>query len=255
MSLTYDFDYHMHTSLSDGQNTMEEMFEMAKSLGLKRFGITDHFELNAYNTVKISAEEYSREFDRIDALAKTWGIKFYRGIETGIGERGLLIPQRVIQRDYTVASVHKVPASEKCDEDEYWGKYRTLVENAVNRCNFEILGHVEGYLPIKNGRYGKTTFQQRREIERQIAVEYFSFDWYTQIAKAMCENDICLEIHGATASPRIEVIDLMRKRGVKLSFGSDAHTLEQMKPHRQYLTKVVNTLNLNDEDFIDLDAY
>ncbi len=253
MSFSCNFDYHMHTSFSDGQNTMEEMFNKVKSIGLKRFGITDHFELNAKNTVKASAREYNNKFNEIKKISKDSGIKFYRGIETGIGKNGLLIPQEEIERDYTIASVHKVSNDENCDENEYWKKYKRLIENALEKYDFEILGHIEGYLPVKNDKYLKTTFEQRRKIERKIAIKYFSFDWYEKIAEIMKKRKIYLEIHGATNSPRIEVIDLMRKRGVKFSFGSDAHSSEQLVIHRQYIENVINLLDLNDNDFINFD--
>jgi len=253
LSLSYKFDYHMHTKLSDGQNSMEEMLHMAKSLDLKKFGITDHFETNAGNSVRVSAEEYTAEFEKIKETANREGLKFYRGIETGIGETGLLIPINVIERDYTIASVHKVPLDSSFDESEYWKKYRDMVENAVKNCDFEILGHVEGYLPIKFDGYGETTFEQRRKIEKEIAEKYFDMDWYSKIAKYMKENEIALEIHGATNSPRIEVIKLMKENGVKFSFGSDAHTVEQMPAHRKYIYEVADVLEINDNDIIELD--
>lgn len=250
--MNFSFDYHMHTSFSDGQNSMIEMLEAVKAIGLKKFGISDHFELNAYNTVRASVEEYESSLSETEKIAQSYGIEFYRGIETGIGERGLLIPKKVIQRDYTIASVHKVPFESEYDEDEYWKKYMRMVENAVKKCNFDILGHVEGYMPIKYELYGQTDFDQRRQIEKEIARKYFHPDWYRKIAKMMSENGIALEIHGATNSPRIEVISIMKDNGVKFSFGSDAHRVEQLPAHRLYIREVAEKLDLKYEDFIDL---
>jgi len=38
-----NFDYHMHTTLSDGQNTHEEMVLSAIDKGLEEIGFSDHF--------------------------------------------------------------------------------------------------------------------------------------------------------------------------------------------------------------------
>ena len=251
--MSFDFDYHMHTTLSDGQNTMEEMLETAHKIGLKRIGITDHFELYARNSIKVSSNEYSECLTAVKKLSENMGIRFYRGAETGIGEKSLLIPGDDFERDYTIASLHRMPSVEYTDEAAYWKIYRDMIENAVCRFDFDILGHVEGYLPIKGNRFGKTTFEQRRQMEKEIAKRYFPLEWYDELAVIMRRRHISIEIHGASDSPRMEVLELMKRRGVKFSFGSDAHTSEQMGKHRAYLVKVIEELKLCEDDFPDLD--
>ncbi|PSN10925.1 PHP domain-containing protein, partial [filamentous cyanobacterium CCP5] len=43
------YNFHMHTSCSDGRLSPEELFEQAIGLGLKAFAITDHHNLKGYH--------------------------------------------------------------------------------------------------------------------------------------------------------------------------------------------------------------
>ena len=49
-----EIDFHIHTSNSDGENTYEEMVEMAKKRGLKVIAITDH---NRFTTTRTIMED------------------------------------------------------------------------------------------------------------------------------------------------------------------------------------------------------
>ncbi|MDD4136059.1 MAG: CehA/McbA family metallohydrolase [Candidatus Shapirobacteria bacterium] len=51
------FDLHMHTTKSDGKNSLKEMLKMAKRKGLDAIAITDHNVSSKFNTEKIS-EKY-----------------------------------------------------------------------------------------------------------------------------------------------------------------------------------------------------
>lgn len=46
------FDLHMHTNLSDGELTVEQLLERLRSKGIKLFSITDHNHALAYDYIK-----------------------------------------------------------------------------------------------------------------------------------------------------------------------------------------------------------
>ena len=52
-----EIDFHIHTSNSDGENTFEEMVEMAKKRGLKDIAITDHNGVYAIPDVAHAVEK------------------------------------------------------------------------------------------------------------------------------------------------------------------------------------------------------
>lgn len=54
-------DLHLHTCLSDGQLTVEQLIRTAKSKGLKCISITDHDDMDSYRQGKALAEELDIE--------------------------------------------------------------------------------------------------------------------------------------------------------------------------------------------------
>ena len=71
-------DLHLHTLVSDGENTPQEMLATAKEAGLKRVSFTDHDALGAY-----------RHFGDIFSQAAGLGIDLVAGIELDTDYLGL----------------------------------------------------------------------------------------------------------------------------------------------------------------------
>jgi histidinol phosphatase-like PHP family hydrolase len=240
-----NFDYHIHTQYSDGQMTMDEILERAITMKLASFGISDHFETGAVNSVTIPNTKYSTRYTEIKKKAERYGISVFLGAETGIGESSLLIPDNMPTTDYLIASLHRLPKED--DERLYWMKYLKWIAEAVSRGGFHIIGHIEGYLPLLAGT---GSFDGNRKKEKEIAQRYFSFEYFRDLAALMKIKGIALEIHEMSESPRIEVVKLMLNEGVKLSYGTDAHAKEQLSK-RDFISRIVQQLHLVKEDFID----
>jgi DNA polymerase (family 10) len=83
-------DLHMHTSWSDGRDSMETMVLVGKQLGYEYVAITDHSE-RAWSSRKLTLEEVPRQRDEIEALRrKIPGIEILHGIEVDIMSDGTL---------------------------------------------------------------------------------------------------------------------------------------------------------------------
>ncbi len=78
---------------------------------------------------------------------------------------------------------------------------------------------------LPDASWSEQPFDERREIERYYAAKYLTLDWYASIAPALVKSG---EIHEMSASPRLEVIDLLRRRGMRFSYGTDSHGPEQL---------------------------
>jgi len=85
----------------------------------------------------------------------------------------------------------------------------------------DVVGHMAGYLPI-NPMQG-STFEERREIEREIVRRYFTRDWYERVFRVVAARGIACELHCPTRSPGPDMVRLGLDMGVKFSVGSDAH--------------------------------
>src|SRR6266550_4269534 len=102
--------FHCHTLASDGHNSIEEMAEAAKSLGLEYLGIADHsrssIQAHGIDETKLRAQlaairKLNKKFD---------GFRLFAGVECDILRDGSLdFEDKVLSElDYVVASIHSV---------------------------------------------------------------------------------------------------------------------------------------------------
>jgi len=101
-------DLHMHTSWSDGRDSVETMLLAGKQLGYEYIAITDHSQ-RAWSSRKLALEEIPRQRDEIEALRrKISGIEVLHGIEVDImGDGTLDFDDDVLAGfDIVLASLH-----------------------------------------------------------------------------------------------------------------------------------------------------
>ena len=101
-------DLHMHTSWSDGRDSIETMVLAGKQLGYEYVAITDHSE-RAWSSRRLALAEIPRQRDEIEALRrKIPGIDILHGIEVDImGDGTLDFDDDVLSGfDIVLASLH-----------------------------------------------------------------------------------------------------------------------------------------------------
>lgn len=102
-------DLHMHTTATDGRNTLEEMIAAAKARGYSYIAITDHSQRvsMARGLDPVRLRQQWAEIDRINAQA-TDGFRVLKGIECDILEAGGMdLPDDVLaEADWVNASIH-----------------------------------------------------------------------------------------------------------------------------------------------------
>ena len=102
-------DLHMHTTATDGKNSIQEMADAARERGLEFIAITDHSKrvtmANGLNGER--AVEQWKQIDAINAESKD-GFLILKGIECDILEAGGMdLPDDILaQADFVIASVH-----------------------------------------------------------------------------------------------------------------------------------------------------
>jgi histidinol phosphatase-like PHP family hydrolase len=183
------------------------------------------------------------------------GMEILIGLETGMNADGRpKVPQEILcHADLVIASVHKVNLQPGEDvttlaPDIYWERYRQQIMMAASCPDVDVIGHMEGYLVADWQHLGGSTFADRRRIEKGLAATYFPLTWYSELAEAAVVNKVAVEIHSLSESPRLDVIHLLRKHGVKFTVSSDVHALEQVN-QLGYIKYVVDELNLQASDF------
>jgi DNA polymerase (family 10) len=199
-------DLHMHTTLSDGHASIEEMAEAARELGYDYIAITEHSASHGFGN-DVQPDELLRQAERIRALELD-GITVLPGTETNVMPDGSLDYEDDVleQVDWVIASLH---TSFRLSEKEQTERMLRAMEHPL----VDAIGHPTGRL-----------------LERR---EAYAIDIDRVIEKAV-ETGTFLEIN---ANPdRRDLNDVYAKAageaGVTLVIDSDAHwprTLENMR--------------------------
>lgn len=193
---------HNHSVYSDGKNTLQEMAEACRKIGLHYFGIADHSQYAAY-AGGLKEEDVYRQHKEIDQLNANWSdFTILKGIEADILPDGSLDYNNHIlsQFDYVVASVH---AQLNMDLDRAMVRIIRAIENPFT----SILGHPTGRLLLSRLGYPLVT---------------------NKILDACRANGVSVELN---ASPyRLDLdwrhIYSAMDKGVFVSINPDAHKIE-----------------------------
>jgi DNA polymerase (family 10) len=199
-------DLHMHTTLSDGHASIEEMAGAARELGYEYIAITDHSASHGFGD-DVQPDELLRRVEEIRALPDL-GITVLAGTETNVLPDGSLdyADDVLEQLDWVIASLH---TSFRLNEKKQTERMLRAMEHPL----VDAIGHPTGRL-----------------LERR---EPYPLDVDRVIAKAV-ETGTFLEIN---ANPdRRDLNDVYARAaaeaGVTLLVDSDAHWPETLKNMR-----------------------
>ena len=205
---------HNHTTLSDGDASLEQMADAARRLGWNWLGIADHSPtLTVANGA--SAEDLLSQHATMQEYNSQWkneGVDFrlFSGVESDILEDGKLDhPDDVLsQIDYVVASVHAMGRWRSRDESQNTEDLLKCIDHPATT----VLGHPTGR--ILQGRDGY-------EVDLHTVLEYMSEENKSGTLKAIELN----------ASPyRLDLDWRFCKRakelGVPVVINPDAHSVK-----------------------------
>ena len=222
-------DLHMHTTASDGRNSIEQMAEAARARGLQYIVITDHSATHGFNN-HVTAGELRRQIERVrEVNASLDGVEVLIGTETNIGTDGNPdYPDALLaELDWVMGSMHTAFGTDPT---------RRLI-TACEHPWIDCIGHPTG-----------------RKIESR---KPYDVDMEQVIAAAV-RTGTMLEIN--SAPDRRDMNDLharaARDAGVRIVVDSDAHGTNTLgitvwgiaTARRAWLTKadVANTLPWHD---------
>ena len=146
--------FHNHTTLSDGEATLEQMADAARKLNWEYLGISDHSE-----SLKIANGASANDLLEQGKLIKKYNLEWennndkfrmFHGVESDILEGGKLDYTNEVlnELDYVVASVHAISKWKNRDESENTEDLMRTIENK----HTTMLGHPTGR--IIQGRDG-----------------------------------------------------------------------------------------------------
>jgi len=196
-------DLHVHTSESDGRDTIEAMAAAAREHGLSYLAITEHSRRLAMAR-GVDAARLARQIDKIDRFnARAQGFTLLKGVEVDILEDGTLdLPDSILKRlDLVVGAVHHRLDLPRATQTE-----RLL--RAMDNRHFTVLAHPTGRLMDERPAYAIDLLRVLRKArERGCFVELNAQPQRLDLDDTACQ--------------------MAKAEGVLVSINSDAHsTLE-----------------------------
>jgi DNA polymerase (family 10) len=193
-------DVHMHTTASDGHNSIREMADAALACGYQYIAITDHSK-NLAMTNGLDEKRALEQIKQVRAVDREMEgrIRVFTGIEADILADGAidLDDEVLAQLDVVIASVH---TRFEQSREEMTARVIRAIENPYVR----ILGHPTGRLLLRR--------------------EPFSLDM-TAVLKRAAELGVAME-HNA-APERLDLNDhdlrLAKEVGCRIVMSSDSH--------------------------------
>ncbi|HEY3422131.1 MAG TPA: PHP domain-containing protein [Methanocellaceae archaeon] len=182
-------DMHVHTSKSDGRDSLHDMIDSAEAKGLDIVAITDHGPGHGSGITEKVARQTKKE---AQLLQPSYRVKILVGIEAEILPTGEVYLQDRDDLDIVLASFHGAP-----NEDVY---YRAVLR-AVTDPKVDVLAH-----------------------HAWIASRFGSVAEYDdQLVQLMKKHDVAVEINSKHALPSWDFLQKCKDAGIKYTIGSDAH--------------------------------
>jgi DNA polymerase (family X) len=221
-------DLQMHSTASDGKNSIEEMAEAARKLGHQYIAITDHSKAVTVAN-GLDEKRAAAHIKKIRSLGeKELGIRVLAGAEVDIMKDGELdySDEILSQLDVVVCSVHSYM---NLDRAEMTKRLLAAIENPY----IQIIAHPTGRLLLRR--------------------DAFDYDM-EKVLDACAKHGVAMECN--SYPDRLDLKDvylrMCKERGVKVVISTDAHTTTNLAfirygvtmARRGWLEKknVINTL-------------
>jgi len=203
-------DFHLHSTWTDGKNTVQEIVNTASKKGIKSIAITDHIRKKS---------TYFKDYEKeIKSLNEINDINIYTGFEAKISDfsGNIDVSDKVVKSvDVAIASVHRFPLGNNLYKaSEFKKEIAQEIElelslAALNNGGFNVLGHAGGMSEV-----------QFRE---------FPVEFYEEIILQCFKNKIAFDLSARYHIRQLNVLyPLLRKYNPFVSIGSDAHSIRSI---------------------------
>ncbi len=218
--------FHVHSTYSDGVNTLEDIVKYLIEKGYRYLGISDHSK-SAYYANGLKEDDIKRQHEEIDQLnEKYFPFKIFKGIESDILKNGDLdYNENILQLfDFIIASVHSSFNLSEKDMTE-------RIINAVKNPYTTIIGHPTGRLLLYREPYKLNV-----DLFLEAVAEYGKF--------------IEINSHPYRLDLNWENCIKAKEMGIKLFINPDAHNMNGFE-HVKYGINVARKAGLSKNDIIN----
>src|SRR2546423_1531690 len=193
---------HVHSTWSDGQNTIREIAEECIARGYQYLGITDHSKAAAY-AGGVTEAQLRLPHEEIDRLNKEFAgdLRILKGTECDILKDGVLdyADEVLAELDFVVASIH---SNFNLSQEEQTRRMLRAISNPY----VDIIGHPTGRLLLERAGYA---------LDMEAVID------------AAVEHGVCIEInaHPSRLDMDWRFVKRARDRGMKIPIDPDAHVI------------------------------
>ena len=241
-------DLHNHTTLCNhATGSMEEYVVRAISLGVDIYGFSDHAPMEFDKKYRMSFDDMRLYQDRVLELRDRYKDKIDIRLGYEVDYLDGYMDKRVLEAevDYLIGSVHFIDGwgfdnpefigrYSEVDIDEIWQKYFDTIEEMANSRLFDIVGHLDLIKVFK--------FMPTKDIK----------DIASNALDAIAKSDMAIEINSAGVRkpisepyPSKELLKMAKDREIPITFGSDAHAIEQVGFARDEAYKLAKSVGYN----------
>ena len=197
--------FHVHSSYSDGTNSIRKMAQASKEMGFSYIGLSDHSQSARY-AGGLSRERLQKQWEEIDQLNQEMeGFTIFKGIESDILPDGSLDYEGSILKefDFVVASVH---SHFNMSQEEMTQRVVKAIRNPYTT----ILAHPTGRLLLAREPYAIDMMLIIDEASRsKVAIELNAHPYRLDIDWRLCKY--------------------AKEKGVKIAINPDAHEEKGLK--------------------------
>lgn len=221
-------DFHIHTTWSDGAQTLPEMLNAAEACGLQTIAITDHFRNNPNFKISdyrqaIDKVRWMYPFEILVGLELTWdadiGIDFLSGEDNVSVDICLCeLMTELVFNEVSIRYEQERKEKNKLLETVF-DTYCKMAEQS----RIDVIAH-----PFNFGRMAL-----EYDFQLQCLPRYRLFE----LAELMRQNNVAYELQSQfyywypkmrvaeLLAQQVEVVKIFADAGVELSIGSDAHNV------------------------------
>ncbi|MBQ7134130.1 MAG: histidinol-phosphatase [Ruminococcus sp.] len=234
-----NFDLHIHSTYSDGKDSLEDIVLAAIGMGLSKIGFSDHSYTPFDESYCISIEDIPRYIDEISVLKEKYKDKIT--ILSGI-EQDFFSTENTDKFDYVIGSVHYikvddgfVPVDEtkeillKASEQYFQGdiyklidSYYDTVADVVDKTNADIIGHIDLITKFnENGCLFDENNQRYKAAYKKACDKLISTNKLFEINTGAISRG-----YKKSPYPSSDIYEYLKSKGAKFILSSDSHSTD-----------------------------
>ena len=238
------FDWHLHTTASDGRATALQMDEMARSLG-RRIGTSEHVLMD--NARLRTVAQLRAHVQSVHDLGLPVGAEISVGDPTEAA-RVAFDSGAFTNFDYVIASLHQVdvpqgriqsdrylnwryglfpryvPNVADIDRHAYFDIWLAALEDTLHRVPVTILGHF-ALAPELARPGGDIASATDPGLDPMPDAEAGA--WLDATIDLCIAHNVAIELNAKSRVPHADFIVRAMRRGARFTLGSDAHSLDR----------------------------